>query len=70
MCRLVQADAEFVDMLGSIRSGRCSPQGGVVEQLQGRCSQALDTSDGILPTKVRPVGDLPLTKIVAVNFSA
>lgn len=57
-------------MLGSIRSGRCSPQGSVVEQLQGRCGQALDTADGILPTKVRPVGDLPLAKIVEVNYSA
>ncbi len=47
-----QADEEFVDMLASIRSGRCNPQGSVVEQLQGRCGQALDTSDGILPTKV------------------
>ena len=39
-------------MLASIRSGRCSPQGDVVQQLQGQCGQALDTSDGILPTKV------------------
>ena len=48
----MQADREFVEMLASIRSGRCSPQGEVVQQLQGRCGQALDTSDGILPTKV------------------
>lgn len=47
-----QADREFVEMLASIRSGRCSPQGNVVQQLQGRCGQALDTSDGILPTKL------------------
>ena len=39
-------------MLASIRSGRCNPNSTVVEQLQGRCGQALDTSDGILPTKV------------------
>ncbi len=39
-------------MLASIRSGRCNPQGSLVEQLQGWCGQALDTSDGILPTKV------------------
>ncbi|DBA78175.1 hypothetical protein WJX79_002289 [Trebouxia sp. C0005] len=47
-----QADQEFVDMLASIRSGRCNPKGSLVEQLQGRCGQALDTSDGILPTKL------------------
>ncbi|KAA6426372.1 MAG: ATP-dependent DNA helicase PIF1 [Trebouxia sp. A1-2] len=50
--QLTRADQEFVDMLASIRSGRCNPKGSLVEQLQGRCGQALDTSDGILPTKL------------------
>ena len=49
---VIQADREFVDILASIRAGRCSPEGSTVQQLQGRCGQPLDTSDGILPTKV------------------
>ncbi len=64
-----QADEEFVDMLASIRSGRCNPQGSLVEQLQGRCGQALDTSDGILPTKVCLVALVAFTAPALQNSS-
>ncbi|KAK9823557.1 hypothetical protein WJX72_003730 [[Myrmecia] bisecta] len=45
-----QADSEFVDILAAIRSGACSKA--VLADLQRRCSRELDTSDGILPTKL------------------
>lgn len=47
---LFQADMEFVDILASVRNGSCSMAS--VRTLQQRCGDALDISDGILPTKV------------------
>ena len=48
----MQSDRTFVDMLADIRSGKCLPKGPVVQRLQDKCGNALDSSDGILPTKV------------------
>ena len=48
----MQSDRTFVDLLAEIRSGRCLPKGPVVQRLQDKCGNGLDTSDGILPTKV------------------
>lgn len=57
---MLQSEQAFVDMLAEIRSGRCSPKGPVVQQLQGSCGTALDASDGILPTKVLSLPRTPV----------
>jgi len=41
---------EFVNILASVRNGSCSMAS--IRTLQQRCGDALDVSDGILPTKV------------------
>lgn len=70
---VVQSEKAFVDMLGEIRSGRCSPTGPVVQRLQDKCGRALDKSDGILPTKVwcraRALLDQPESSLLLQQFT-
>ncbi|KAK9828391.1 hypothetical protein WJX81_002975 [Elliptochloris bilobata] len=45
-----QADSGFVDILAEVRAGKFTRAAAAA--LQQRCSRPLDTSDGILPTKI------------------
>jgi len=47
---MMQADREFIDILGRMRSGACSSQD--LQELEAQCSRPLNLSDGIHPTVV------------------